>query len=97
MQFEYSPYILPLIAAAMVSGWVCLYAWSRRSTAGAIALSGLSLTITLWLLGYTLEIAGANLATKLFFGKSQYIGIALAPLLWFIFSYNHAKDRKSVV
>lgn len=96
MQFEYSPYILPLIAAALVSGWVCLYAWSRRNTAGAIALSGLSLMITLWLLGYTLEIAGANLATKLFFGKSQYIGIALAPLMWFIFSYNHANPTHTM-
>jgi len=92
MQFQYSPYILPLIAAAIVSAWVMLYAWSRRTTAGAIAIAGLALMLTEWLLGYALEIAGADLPTKMLFGKSQYIGIAFAPLLWLIFAYNQANQ-----
>jgi PAS domain S-box-containing protein len=47
-------------------------------------------------LGYALEIAGANLSTKLFFGKSQYLGIALAPLLWMIFSINHSNRERNL-
>lgn len=94
MQFEYSPYILPLIAAAAISAWICIYAWSRRTTAGAIAIAGLSVMLTIWLLGYALEISGTNLQTKLLSGKVQYIGISLAPLLWLIFAYNHANPTR---
>jgi PAS domain S-box-containing protein len=95
MEFQFSPYILPLIGAAIVSGWIAAYVWTRRSTRSAPALTGLALAVMVWSLGYALEIAGANLATKLFWGKVQYIGIVTAPLLWFIFAYNHAsRDQR---
>jgi len=85
MQFQYTSYILPLIAAAAISGWVAVYAWKRRSVRGAYALSILAIAITVWSSGYALEIAGADLSTKLFWGKSQYIGIVVTPLMWLIF------------
>lgn len=94
MSFEYSPYILPLVAAALISSWVAVYSWSRRSTASAVALAVMALTITEWCVGYALEIAGADLATKLFWGKIQYFGIAFAPLMWLIFAIIHSnRDR----
>jgi PAS domain S-box-containing protein len=94
MVFEYSTYILPLIAAALISSWVAIYAWSRRSTASAVALAVMAVAITEWCAGYALEIAGADLPTKLFWAKSQYFGIALAPLMWLIFAVIHSnRDR----
>ena len=50
----------------------------------------LALACAEWSLGYALEIAGANLPTKVFWGKSQYIGIVTIPLLWVIFAYSHS-------
>jgi PAS domain S-box-containing protein len=94
MQFQFSPYILPLSAGALIAGWVAVYSWSRRNVAGAIALAGLGLMIAEWLLGYALEIAGADLATKLLFGKMQYIGIAFVPFFWLLLTYNHANQAK---
>ncbi len=94
MQFQFSPYIFPLGAGMLITGWVAVYAWSRRGVPGAIALAGLALVIAEWLLGYALEIAGANLATKLFFGKLQYIGIAFVPFFWLLFTYNYANQAK---
>lgn len=90
MTFTYTPYILPLLLAAFISLAVALYAWSRRSTPSAIALALLALSIAEWSIGYALEIAGADLPTKLLWGKIQYIGIASAPLFWLIFAFNHA-------
>lgn len=87
MQYTYSPYLLPLAAAALVSGWVMVYAWRRRSAPNAVSLAIMAFGITQWSLGYVLEIAGADLPTKLFWGKSQYIGITFAPLAWFLFTY----------
>jgi PAS domain S-box-containing protein len=88
VQFQYTPYILPLIASSLIAGLVALYVWDRRTTAsGARALVLLALASAEWSMGYALEIAGADLETKLFWGKSQYIGIVLVPLSWVIFAY----------
>jgi PAS domain S-box-containing protein len=92
MRFIESPYLLPLLLCALISLLVGLYAWARRTTTSAIALSLLSLAIAVWSLGYALEIAGADLSTKLFWGKLQYFGIATAPLFWLIFAFNHANQ-----
>lgn len=94
--FEYSPYIVPLVLAAIISGWAFFYSWQRRSARVALALSLLALAIIEWSLGYALEIAGADLATKLFWGKLQYIGIATVPMLWVIFAYYYANPGREL-
>ncbi|MBI5823750.1 MAG: PAS domain S-box protein [Chloroflexi bacterium] len=96
MQFQYSPYILPLIAAALVSAVVAVYAWTHRSMRGAKALSLLSLAIAIWAVGYSLEIAGADLATKYFWGVIQYIGIAFVPYIILIFSIMYSDPIKVI-
>ncbi|HEX9839858.1 MAG TPA: histidine kinase N-terminal 7TM domain-containing protein [Anaerolineales bacterium] len=91
MQFQYSPYILPLLASFIIAGFVAVHVWQRRATAsGAVPLILLALACGEWSLGYALEIAGADLSTKIFWGKSQYIGIGTIPLLWVIFASTHS-------
>ncbi len=91
MHFQYTPYILPLILSAIIAGIVALYAWERRATtSGGMALALLSLACAEWSLGYALEIAGVDLTTKIFWAKSQYIGIGSLPLLWVIFAYSYS-------
>jgi PAS domain S-box-containing protein len=96
MNFQYTPYVIPLIASALISGGVMAYAWSRRSTRSAFALAILALIITGWTMGYALEIAGADLPTKLSWGKIQYIGIALAPVAWLIFAAYHSNQANII-
>jgi len=91
VHFHYTPYILPLIASSIVAGLVALYVWDRRTmTGGGMALALLALACAEWSFGYALEIGGSDLPTKIFWGKSQYIGIVSVPLLWVIFAYSHA-------
>src|SRR5918994_847828 len=88
VQFQSSPYILPLLVASIIAVFVAVYVWRRRATAsGAVPLVLLALAIAEWSLGYALEIAGADLPTKVFWGKIQYLGIVSMPLLWIIFTY----------
>ena len=94
MQFQYTPYIIPLILAALISGWVAVYSWSRRANSGAIALTLLAGAVAEWSLGYALEIAGADLATKVIWGKVKYLGIVLVPLMWVGFAFHHANQAK---
>jgi len=90
VQFQYTPYILPLVIACSIAVFVAVKVWRLRATAsGATALVPLALAIAEWSLGYALEIAGADLPTKIFWGKIQYIGIVAIPLLWVIFTYSH--------
>jgi PAS domain S-box-containing protein len=91
VHFQSTPYILPLVASSVIAGLVALYAWERRSlTSGGIALALLALACAEWSLGYALEISGVDLATKIFWGKSQYIGIVSVPLLWIVFVYSYS-------
>ena len=95
MQFQYTPYILPLVVSSIITGFVAVYVWQRRATAsGGIAFVMLALASAEWSLGYALEIAGADLPTKIFWGKSQYIGIVTVPLSWFVFAYSHSTQGK---
>ena len=96
MSFEYSPYILPLIAAAIVSVFVAQYTWARRSASISLVLFLMAVTIFIWIVGYSLEIAGADLGTKYFWGVTQYIGFAFAPYCWLIFSMVYS-DRARLI
>jgi PAS domain S-box-containing protein len=86
MNFSYSPYALPLIAAALISVAVIVYAWVRRSAVGATPLFLLAASIFVWVIGYALEIMGRELETKYFWGVFQYIGIAFSTYGWLMFS-----------
>jgi PAS domain S-box-containing protein len=91
VQFHYTPYILPLIASSIIACFVAFYVLQRHVAAsGGMALVLLALASAEWSLGYALEIAGTDLPTKIFWGKSQYIGIVTVPLLWIIFAYSYS-------
>ena len=92
MQFQYTTYNLPLIAAVLISGFVAIYSWRHRATHGAIALAVLALALAEWAFTYGLEIAGADLQTKLFWAKLEYLGIVTVPLSWMIFAFDYANQ-----
>lgn len=89
MIYQYSVAILPLTLAALISMGVAWYVWQLRARRGALALAVLGIAAAIWSLGYALEIAGADLPTKLFWGKFQYFGIGIVPLGWFLFAWQY--------
>lgn len=89
MSFEYSPHTLPLIAAMLVSGWSMFYMWPHRRMKGVPLLILLAVGAMIWVFGYALEIAGANLVTKVFWGKMQYFGITIIPVAWVLFTLTY--------
>ena len=95
MEFQYTHYVIPLIVAAVLSDGVVVYLWPRRRTPKIFFLVLLGLAVAIWSLGYALEIAGADLATKIFWAKTQYIGISLVPFLWmaFVAQYSNVSSQ----
>ena len=90
MSFAYTPYILPLIAAAVVSVFIAVHAWARRSTPGAFELFLMGISMVVWTVCYALEVAAVNVETKYFWGMIEYFGIVLAPYAWMLFSISYS-------
>ncbi|MFP4346121.1 MAG: histidine kinase N-terminal 7TM domain-containing protein [Anaerolineales bacterium] len=84
-EFTYTPFIIPLFAAAAIALLIAVYMLPRRRAPGARELMVISGALALWAAGYALEIAAVDLATKHFWGQVQYVGIALIPYLWLMF------------
>lgn len=97
MQFQYTPYALPVILASFISLMIAFYGWQRRASKDALLFSFLSLALTEWLVFYALQISGANLQTKVFFGELKYIGVATTPLVWLFFAIQFAiRDNQNL-
>ena len=56
MYWQFTPYVFPIVASAIVSALLSLAAWRRRATPGAISFSLLMLALAQWSLGYALEL-----------------------------------------
>jgi PAS domain S-box-containing protein len=92
VSFEYSPYVLPLVAAALVSGWALFFIWPYRETKSSTLLLFLTAGVTIWCVGYALEIAGTDITTKLLWGKFQYLGITVIPVAWLFFALTYTNE-----
>ena len=82
MHWQYNPYVLPLVTAAVVSAALALFTWRRRSTSGAMPFVLLTLAVAVWSLGYALELGSADLSAKVFWARIQYLGVVMVPVAW---------------
>jgi PAS domain S-box-containing protein len=79
-------YIFSIILASLICFWVALVLWKQRyenvtnSTGIALLISAI-----IWGLGYVFELISTDLQMMIFWDKIQFIGIAIAPLVAFIF------------
>jgi PAS domain S-box-containing protein len=93
--WSYTPYSLAPLLAALSTGALAVYAWSRGTRTGRLfalfALAG-----CLWALSYTLEILGGDLATKLVWAKAGYVGAVAIPLTWLAFTLQYTGREKTL-
>ena len=82
----FTPYTIPLLLTAATSGLLILYVRRYQNTPGADPLSALLLAVSVWSLGYALELGSASLATKIFWSNVAYVGIVTVPVAWLVFS-----------
>ena len=90
MDLQYPIYLLSLLASAMLTVGVALYAWRRRATPGAAALvwctllcTWLSLTEGLMVISRTPQAAG-------FWYNLRYIALAGLPVAWLAFILHYS-------
>ena len=102
MHWQFTPFIVPLSIAGIVSVILAVYAWSRRATAGAVALTLVTLAVAEWSFGYVFELSSSSLSAKVLWAKVEYLGIASVSVAWlaFVLQYTgHGKwlTRRNIV
>src|SRR3979411_3173387 len=82
MHWQFTPYVFPVAASAVVSAVVALAIWQRRPAPGSIPFSLLMLAVAEYSLAYALELVSADLPAALFWDNVNWLGPAIAPTLW---------------
>lgn len=73
---------------------IALFAWRRRSTNGALWFSLFMLSESIYVIGYSLELASLTLENMLFWNKFQYLGILTFPLFFMLFVLQYTGHEK---
>src|SRR5258708_29421364 len=102
MHWQFTPYVFPVAASAVVAAVVAVAIWRRRPAPGSIAFSLLMLAVAEWSLAYALELVSADLPAALFWDDVEWLGAAIASTLWlgFVLQYtgrSHWLTRRTVL
>jgi PAS domain S-box-containing protein len=87
-----NPFVLILlVAVGLCLGllWTALANSQRHRL--PLALTLFLIGITIWLLAYAWEMGSLDINTKVLASKVQYLGIAIAPTSWLIYTLNYAR------
>jgi diguanylate cyclase (GGDEF)-like protein/PAS domain S-box-containing protein len=76
--------ILIFLCGAMLA-LIAFYAWRHRATRGSQMFSIFVISMTVYLTGYSLELASLDLTGMLFWSKVAYLGIFSFPSLFLLF------------
>lgn len=74
----------------MFSSIAAVYAWGRRSSAGAAYLAAILMSSTIWSFGYAMELANTEKEAMYFWLRIQYLGVAFMPLWCLLFAFRYA-------
>ncbi len=94
MDWQYTPYVFPLILVVAFSLGVAFFAYRRRPAPGAVPLTVLMLAVGWWALAYALRLTSADLETKIVWSQIRYLGIVAVPTAWLAFAIQYTgRDR----
>jgi len=99
MNMQFSWIIIPSALAcifSLISTWLL---WSRRSAHGALPLTYLFISISIWSFSYVLELISTGFSASFLWLRLEYFGIVSTPLfwLWFCLKYTNVQRIKPSV
>jgi PAS domain S-box-containing protein len=94
MVWQHTPFTLPLLIGGTLAALLASSAWRQRPIAGTRPLTLLLAAVSFWAFTYAIEIASAQLSTKVFWAKTEYFAIVLIPLAWFAFLAEYSERQR---
>jgi PAS domain S-box-containing protein len=85
MAWEYHPYLLPLVLAAIIAAVLAVLAWQRRATSGSRSFVLLMAAVAWWSLGYAMELGAVELQAKIFWSNFNFVAVVTVPTAWLAF------------
>ena len=85
MDWQQTPYTIPLFLSGGLSLGLAYYSWRRREAPGAAAIAALMLAVSVWALAYALEMSSPGLGAKNAWAGIEYVGIVTVPTMWLVF------------
>jgi len=89
MLWQYTPYTLPLLFAALINIGLSFYAWKRRQAFGGYAFLALVVSLALWVVCEGMGHMRVDLAGKEFWGAMTYLWVVPVPALWLLIALQH--------
>ena len=85
MIWEETSYTIPLIVATAALVISALYIWLHSLLPGAKTAALLLLLGTVWMVGFAVEVIGADISIKVLGDKIQFLTMVLVPVIWLIY------------
>ncbi len=86
MFYQFVPYTIFLVASALMTLALALYAARHRHKLGTNMLALCMIIGTLWSVANACEVSALTIEHKLFWANLQYIAYSLGPVAWFLTS-----------
>lgn len=91
-----SPFIVPLLIAALISAALAVYAWQRRGAAGAIAFTVAMTGMVLWSLANAAQWASAGREAQLFWAQTRFLGTEILVAFFLAFAWQYSGRIKEL-
>jgi len=86
MHWQQTPFLLPLMASALLNAALGAFAWRHRSVPAARSFAGLMACCAWWSLFYGGYQATTDLWAKHLFADMVQLGAIAVPVAWFVFT-----------
>ena len=91
MGWQNNIYAWLILCTAVATSLMAVLAYRRSRVPGARSLIWLMVGVTVWAVGYTLELSMTDLHWQIFWAKAEYLGILSVPVLWFILTLQYTR------
>jgi diguanylate cyclase (GGDEF)-like protein len=91
---NFNPFADYVLLCGAISVALAYYGWRHRTAHGARPFSIFMLAMSVYIIGYSMELASPNLAGMLFWSKIEYIGILTFPTLYLVFTAEYTGQEK---
>jgi diguanylate cyclase (GGDEF)-like protein/PAS domain S-box-containing protein len=94
MHWQHTPFLVPLMTAALVSAALGVFAYRHRTVPTARSFAAVMACSAWWSLFYAVYQAGTDLPTKLLAARLLQAGAIAMPVAWLAFAARYTRRRE---